>query len=220
MVSLFLVMLGIAGLILELKMPGVGLPAVVSALCFVLYFWAHSQLSGNFTILACLLFALGLILIGLEVFVVPGFGVTGISGIVLVLVSLALATLVKKPETTQEWLDFGTTLSTLGLALMAAVGAAFVLAWYLPHIPWASRLVLAPVSANEAFIEEEQGTAVLRSDLLGMIGVAATNLRPAGKARLGEEYVDVVAEGGYVYEGARVQVVEIEGNRVVVKEVT
>src|SRR5437588_12735235 len=100
--AVFLVMIGIACLILELKMPGVGLPGVLSALCFVLYFWAHSRLAGHLTMLALLLFVLGLILIALEVFVVPGLGITGISGVLLVLVSLTLATVLKKPETTQE----------------------------------------------------------------------------------------------------------------------
>jgi membrane-bound serine protease (ClpP class) len=202
-------------------MPGVGFPAVVSAICFVLYFWANSRMNGNFTVLAWLLFALGLILIGLEVFVVPGFGVTGISGIVLVVVSLGLATLIKKPETSQEWLDFGGTLSTLALALVGAVVGAMILGWYLPHIPYANRLVLAPLGEEEMGLtgEEEAVAQPTLADLLGAIGVAATPLRPAGKARIGEEFVDVVAEGSYVPEGTRVQVVEIEGNRVVVKEV-
>jgi membrane-bound serine protease (ClpP class) len=55
--------------------------------------------------------------------------------------------------------------------------------------------------------------------LLGAVGTSATMLRPAGMARFGDAYVDVVTEGGYVPAGARVQVIEIEGNRVVVKEV-
>jgi len=222
MVSVFLVMIGIVGLVLELKMPGIGLPGVVAALCFVLYFWAHSQLGTSLWLLAILLFVLGLILIGLEVFVVPGLGITGVSGIVLVVVSLALATLVKKPETTQEWLDFGTTLSTLGISLVSAIVLALVLAWYLPHIPWANRLVLAPPSEGAGLLEEEEAAAAVAesmSALLGAVGEAATDLRPAGKARFGEDYVDVVAEGSYVMAGARVQVIEMEGNRVVVKEV-
>lgn len=220
-VSLLLVMIGIAGLVLELKMPGVGLPAVISAICFILYFWANSRMNGNFTVLAWLLFALGLILIGLEVFVVPGFGVTGISGIVLVIISLGLATLIKKPETTQEWLDFGTTLSTLALALVGAVVTAMILGWYLPHIPYANRLVLAPLGEEQLVLagESELSLQPNLANLLGAIGVAATPLRPAGKAQIGDEFVDVVAEGSYVPEGTRVQVIEIEGNRVVVKEV-
>src|SRR5262249_20270879 len=143
----FLVMLGITGLILELKIPGFGLPGVVAALCFVLYFWAHSQLAGHLTMLAVLLFLLGLVLIGVEVFLIPAFGVTGASGIVLVIGILARAALVKKPETTQEWVDFGTTLSQFGVSMIAAVVAALALAWYLPHIPWANRLVLPPPTA-------------------------------------------------------------------------
>src|SRR5262249_30169379 len=138
---------GIAGLILELKMPGVGLPGVVAAVCFVLFFWAQS-FTGQFTLLAVLLFVLGLILIGLEVFVLPGLGVTGISGIVLVVGSLVLATLEKMPETTAEWLGLGATLTTFGMGLVAAIAAAFVLAWYLPHIPYANRLMLQPPGEN------------------------------------------------------------------------
>jgi membrane-bound serine protease (ClpP class) len=57
------------------------------------------------------------------------------------------------------------------------------------------------------------------SALLGAIGVAATPLRPAGKVKFGDDYIDVVAEGSYVPPGARVQVIEIEGYRIVVKEV-
>jgi membrane-bound ClpP family serine protease len=220
-VSVFLVMIGITGLILELKIPGVGLPGVVAALCFVLYFWAHYEpVRGHLTFLAILLFFLGLVLIGLEIFVIPGFGVTGISGIVLIIVSLGLVTLVKKPETTQEWLDFTATLTTLGLGLGGAVVGAMILAWYLPHIPWANRLVLVPPAEAPALVEEAgpSGEGSLAA-LLGTMGVAATALRPAGMARFGEAYVDVVTEGNYVAEGARVQVIEIEGNRIVVKEV-
>ncbi len=219
-VKIVLVMIGIAGLILELKMPGAGLPGVVAAVCFVLFFWAHSFV-GQFTLLAVFLFLLGLILIGLEIFVLPGFGVTGISGIALVIASLVLVTLERMPETTQDWVSVGTTVTTLGVSLLAAIVGACVLAWYLPHIPYASRLVLQPPGEDEQGVDRDAfgGRPDEAAALLGAIGVAATTLRPAGKVRFGDEYVDVVAEGAYVNPGARVQVVEIEGNRIVVKEV-
>jgi membrane-bound ClpP family serine protease len=220
MVSWFLVMVGIIGLVLELKIPGVGFPGVIAALCFVLYFWAQQeQMRGDLTMLAILLFVLGLILIAVEVFVFPGFGVTGVSGVLLMLVGLALVTVVKMPETTQEWVDFGSTLTLLGVGLVAAVGSAFVIGWYLPHIPYANRLVLPPPSDALDPFDEDLTAAESAASLLGAIGEAATTLRPAGKARFGEEFVDVVAEGSYVQPGARVQVIEIEGNRIVVKEV-
>jgi membrane-bound ClpP family serine protease len=215
-VNVILIMLGIVGLILELKMPGVTLPGILSAVCFVLFFWAYS-FTGQFTMLAVLLFVLGLILIGLEIFVLPGFGVTGISGIVLVIVSLALVTLEKMPETTGDWLDLGARLGTFGISLVAAIAGAFMLAWYLPHIPYANRLVLLPPSDEKTDAHAEEASA--RAALLGAIGVAETMLRPAGKARFGDDFLDVIAEGDYVNPGTRVQVIEIEGNRIVVKAV-
>jgi membrane-bound serine protease (ClpP class) len=219
LVNVLLIMIGIAGLILEFKMPGIGFPGVIAAVCFVLFFWAHSFV-GQFTMLAVLLFVLGLILIGLEIFVLPGFSVTGISGLVLLVGSLVLVTLERMPETTQDWVGLGTRISMFGISLVAAIVAAFILAWYLPHLPYASRLVLAPPNDeddNEADLLEPAPDS--RAGLLGAIGVAATTLRPAGKARFGDDYLDVIAEGDYVNPGSRVQVIEIEGNRIVVKEV-
>jgi membrane-bound ClpP family serine protease len=217
-VAVLLILVGITGLILELKIPGFGVPGVIAAICFTLYFWAHSQLSGHLTMLAVLL---GLALIAVEVFVLPGFGVTGISGILLVILSLALATLAQMPRTTYEWVEFGATLSSIGLTLTGAVAAAFAFAYYLPHIPYAKRLVLDAEREDERLEvpADVPSPSERYASLLGAIGEAATTLRPAGKARFGEEYLDVIAEGSYVQPGTRIQVVEIEGNRIVVKEV-
>lgn len=220
-VAMFLVVIGITGLILELKMPGVGIPGVIAAVCFVLFFWSQTQMNGQMTLLAVLLFLLGLVLLGIEIFLLPGFGVIGISGILLVLVGLGLATVERLPQTTDEWYRFGGTMTQFGISLCVAVGAAILVARYLPSIPYANRLVLAPPGEKEG---EEDTTAVsatyeLYANLLGAVGTAATTLRPAGIAQFGEALVDVVSEGNFVSAGTRVQVIEIEGNRVVVKEV-
>lgn len=218
-VNVVLVLLGIIGLILELKMPGFGLPGIMAAICFVLFFWAHSFV-GEFTMLAVLLFVLGLILIGVEVFLLPGLGVTGISGILLVVGSLVLVTMEKMPSTSQEWTSLGMTLTTFAATLVGAIIAAFTLGYYLPHIPYANRLMLAPPGEGEG--DQDSSAAddtESKAALLGAIGVAATTLRPAGKAQFGDDFLDVIAEGDYVNTGARVQVIEIEGNRIVVKEV-
>jgi membrane-bound serine protease (ClpP class) len=218
--SVVLVMLGITCLILELKMPGVVLPGVIAAVCFVLFFWSHSQLNGQITWLAILLFVLGLLLIALEVFVLPGFGVAGISGTVLVVGSLGLVAYGHWPHGNEEWVAFGHQLGPFGLSILGALVAAFVLARYLPSIPYVNRLILQPAGETEEGIQSAPDPMHAElAALLGAIGVAATPLRPAGKAQFGDAFVDVVAEGGYVVPGTRVQVIEIEGNRVVVKEV-
>jgi membrane-bound ClpP family serine protease len=218
--SVVLVMVGITCLILELKMPGVGLPAIIAAVCFVLFFWSHSQLNGQITWLAALLFVLGLLLIGLEVFVLPGLGVAGISGVVLVLGSLGLVAYGHWPQSNEEWVGFGRTIGPFGISILGAIAGALILGRFLPSIPYVNRLILRPeAEAVEAGEEPPVSTHPELAGLLGAIGVAATPLRPAGKVQFGDDFVDVVAEGGYVAPGSRVQVVEIEGNRVVVKEV-
>jgi membrane-bound ClpP family serine protease len=219
-VAMFLVILGITCLILELKMPGVGVPGVIAAVCFVLFFWSQTQ-NSEMAVLAVLLFILGLVLIGIEIFLLPGIGVTGISGILLMLAGLALATVEHLPQTSGEYVSFGFKLVQLGGAMVGSTVAAFVLARFLPHIPYANRLVLSPPGEKEGSenTTAASGTYEALAALLGAIGTAATALRPAGMARFGDAYVDVVSEGNFIPTGARVQVIEIEGNRVVVKEV-
>jgi membrane-bound serine protease (ClpP class) len=217
-VQILLIMVGIAGLILELKMPGLGIPGVVAALCFVLFFWSNSYHS-DFTMLAVFLFVLGLALIGLEIFVIPGFGVTGISGILLLVASLVLVTMERLPETASEVRSLGGTLLMFAGSAIGAIVAAFLVARSLPSIPYASRLMLNPPAESEEFQRTPGDRPELAAALLGAIGVAATPLRPAGKARFGEEFLDVIAEGDYVNPGSRVQVIEIESNRIVVKQV-
>ncbi len=216
-VRFLLIMLGIIGLILELKLPGATLPGVLSAVCFVLFFWANSFV-GQFTFLAVLLFILGLVLIAVEIFVIPGVSVPGIAGVLLVIVSLVLATLERMPETSDDWVSLGRTLTLFALSMAAAIVGAFTLAWYLPSIPYANRLILKPPT-DDADAEDQLGAAPSYAALLGAMGVAATPLRPAGKVQFGEDFLDVVAEGDYVNAGSRVQVIEVEGNRIVVKEI-
>ena len=95
-----------------------------------------------------------------------------------------------------------------------------LVAKYLPHIPILNRLLSRPPEESEDGVSEPDILmhAELRA-LLGAIGIAATPLRPAGKTQFGDSFIDVVAEGGYIMPGTRVQVIEVEGNRVVVKEV-
>jgi membrane-bound serine protease (ClpP class) len=219
-VSFFLIVIGFGCLILELKIPGMGIPGVISALCFVLFFWARLLGDGGqLTVLGILLFLLGLVLLAVEIFILPGFGVTGLSGIVLIVLGLGLATINRLPQTANEWLDFGNTVMGFGLGLIAATILALVIARYLPNIPYVNRLVLAPPTESPAAVEEKPALPGVEeaAALLGAIGTAATPLRPAGMAQFGDRYVDVITEGGYVEPGARVQVIEVEGNRIVVK---
>ena len=218
-VTIILVMVGFIGLILELKVPGLTVPGITAALCFILVFWSQSRFSGEMFVLALLLFLLGLALIGIEIFVLPGFGACGICGILCMLAGLGLVTLDKVPSDTGEWVRFGVRISTYLFAMMGALVLAFVIAKFLPQVPYANRMMLAPPTDTPSAGETDLPGASAALELLGAIGTTTTALRPAGVVRFGDKFVDVVSDGGFIPSGTRVQVITVEGTRIVVKEV-
>lgn len=213
-----LAIIAFLGLILEIKAPGMTVPIIVSAVCFLLLFWAHSWLSGQVNALAILLFLLGIVLLGVEIFVLPGFGVTGLSGIVLMLLGLSLVVVKQWPQTPDEYMAMGRNFGIFSGGLIFSILGAFAIARFLPHMPMFHRLILpAPDEATS----DAAGTLPPASSpgMLGAVGTAVTELRPAGRACFGDDYIDVTTEGGFVDAGKRVQIIEIDGLRVVVKSV-
>ncbi len=218
-VTIILVMVGFIGLILELKVPGLTVPGIIAALCFILVFWSQSRFSGEMFVLALLLFIMGLVLVGLEIFVLPGFGVCGICGIMCMLAGLGLVTLEKVPTDTGEWVKFGVRVSTYLFAMMGAMVFAFLIAKFLPQVPYANRMMLTPPTDQPNASESALPGASEAAELLGAIGTSTTSLRPAGVVRFGDKFVDVVSDGGFIPSGTRVQVIAVETTRIVVKEV-
>jgi len=218
-VTTLLVIVGFIGLILELKVPGTTVPGIVAALCFVLVFWAWGINNQAAAGLAALLFIVGLILVLIEVFVLPGFGMPGIVGVLLMLGALTLVTVEKFPEQGSDWIPIGSKMATYLFALVGAAIGAFTIVRFLPNIPGASRMILPTEAERELKSPTVMPGAALAASLLGAIGVATTMLRPAGSVQFGEAFVDVVSDGDFIPAGTRVQVVEVEGTRIMVKEV-
>jgi len=217
-VTVLLVVIGFTGLILELKVPGLTVPGILAALCFLLVFWAHSKFSGQTFSLALLLFLLGLVLVGVEIFVLPGFGACGIFGIMCMLAGLGLVTLDRVPETGSEWAKLGEKVSIYMFAMMGSFFLAFFIARFLPKLPGGNRLVLNTPSETGVPSDNLPGAGEA-AELLGAIGTTNTPLRPAGMVKFGDKFVDVVSDGGFILAGTRVQVIQVEGTRIVVKEV-
>ncbi|MBA4190156.1 MAG: hypothetical protein C0467_19400 [Planctomycetaceae bacterium] len=217
-VTVLLVVIGFTGLILELKVPGLTVPGIIAALCFLLVFWAHSKFSGQTFALALLLFLMGLVLVGMEIFVLPGFGACGIFGILCMLAGLGLVTLDKVPQTGGEWGKLGEKVSVYMFAMMGSFFLAFFLARFLPKLPGGNRLVLNTPSETGIPSDNLPGAGEA-AELLGAIGTTNTPLRPAGMVKFGDKFVDVVSDGGFIPAGTRVQAIQVEGTRIVVKEV-
>lgn len=222
--SWLLLFIGIFMLILELKLPGVGLPAITSALAFLLFFWGH-YLGGTADRLEIMLFLVGLICLALELFVFPGFGVFGVSGILMVLISVVMAShTFIWPTQEYEYRQMGRTLTQMTLTIVAVVAGAIVLGRYFPSLPFFRRMILVPEPLGE-FAESAGGKPPIDPEsstlffLIGETGRTTTVCRPSGKARFGELLVDVTADGFYLEADTPVEVIEVRGTRAFVKRI-
>jgi membrane-bound serine protease (ClpP class) len=190
------------------------------------FFWSRF-LGGTAGWLEVVLFLLGLICIALEIFVIPGFGVFGISGGLLVVASLVLASQTfSNPEPNRDFELMAETVGTLALSIIAVIAVGVAISRFLPHIPVFNQMILTPPGMEDGHYEpqlrpdmvDQLAAALVRHSLVGQRGEAVSMLRPAGKARIGERFVDVVSEGPFIRQGSTVEVIEVAGNRVVVRE--
>ncbi len=163
-------------LVIELKLPGIGLPAIISALAFLLFFWSH-YLSGTADQLEIILFLIGLVCLAVELFVFPGFGIFGMSGILLMLCSIVLAShTFVWPTHDYEYQELGHTLLQVTGMLVAVGGCAMVLARYFPSLPFFNRLVLKPEPWTR--VEADDSAAGPSREGLRVAGVLDRRDRP------------------------------------------
>lgn len=208
---LMLMMLG--GLYFELQTPGVGFAGLMALIGAALFFGPH-YIMGLAQSWELILFVLGIVLLLLELFVFPGFGVAGLSGIVLVVVSLGFSLIGNVGLAFPSGEVIGQAIWTLAITLVLLVMLMFSLARWLPRSDRFGQLVLAPeLSSAGGFT-----SADTHDELMGRVGKALTPLRPAGTAMFGEDRVDVITAGEFVASGSSVRVVKVRGSRVEVRE--
>jgi len=218
-----LITIGIIFIYLELHMPS-GLFVIGAVTSFSLFFWSRF-LGGSAGGLELTLFILGLVLLGLEIFVIPGFGVFGVSGILMTMVSLVMASnTFSGMSATESFEQSMGSLGSLAAALMVVIAVAAVLNRFLPSIPFINRLILTPpgYAANDSEGLHLKPSLMSRATVIGpitvgMIGTSASSLRPTGKAMFGDKYVDVVSDGAYIDHGTKIEVIRLAGNRIIVR---
>lgn len=214
--AFFLLFIGFVMLSSEASAPGVGIPGFLSLLCFGCFFWIKF-LAGTAEWLELLAFGLGLLCIGIELFVVPGVGVFGVGGVALTMLGVVLMSqtfVVPRNAYQVEVLTRGIWIA-LGSAAGLAVGIALIRA-LLPSVPLFRGLVMEP---PDGMTTETRERLTDYAHLEGCDGIATTSLRPSGKARFGEQIVAVVSDGTSVGLGEPVRVIEVRGNRIVVEPV-
>jgi membrane-bound serine protease (ClpP class) len=208
-ISSLLMSVGLLGLLVELRTPGFGVPGAAGVLALGLFLWGHwiVQLAGWEELL---LLSVGLVLLLLEAFVIPGFGLAGGLGLLAIVGALGL-TLVGEGATAAALMR---ALGRASISILIAIGAALALMRFLPRLPFGRRLVLG--SEMAADLGYESAPAADRQ-WLGRSGTALSPLRPSGVAEIEGRRVDVVSDGSFIETGALIEVIRVDGNRVVVR---
>ena len=216
-VAWLLLLVGGAGLYIELQSPGIGLGGFLALVCFVLFFWSH-YLGGTATWLEILLFLAGAVCLLLELFILPGFGVFGLGGGLLIIASLVLAsqTFVFPRHEYEVPQLLSSMLVISGVFVGFTAGAVFARR-YLQYVPMLNRVILEPATGLELEQIARREALVDYSHLVGHAGVTTTPLSPSGKAHIGSDHLDVMTEGEFVPRGTAVTVVRVRGNQVLVR---
>ena len=215
MVSGILIMIIVGGIYFELQTPGMGFPSIAALIAAALYFAPH-YLNGLAEHWEIILFVVGVGLIILEIFAFPGFGVAGISGIILVISALVLS------MTLNFGFDFTFSPPTLIIKKIAIV-LGFSAAGFISSIWLGMKLINADTRLGTIALKTEMSkeTGFISQDiamynLVGKTGRAVTFLRPAGKVELENEIYDAVSEFGVIEKDTEVKVIRFENSQLVV----
>ncbi len=211
-ISSLLIMVGLIGIYTEIKSPGWGLPGTIGLSALVLFF-GSAYILQLASIIEILMFIGGVTLLMLEIFVIPGFGVAGVSGIILMLAALLLSLMSGVPYFDMDMIS--SALLQLTISIVLAIIGMITLAKFLPKFKTFNKLILI----NEEKAEEGYTSNPDFKGLIGTEGITLTPLRLSGAANINGNRIDVVSDGDYIKKGAKVQVIFTEGMRVVVKEI-
>lgn len=216
-----LLAIAIIGGYIEFQNPGLILPGI-TALVALAIFLAAPYAAGLADVWTFALLGIGIILVLVELFVIPGFGLIGLLGGAMILVGL-LTTFVPRDPTaplsfdmTNFWSALRTGLLVIFSAIMVSIAGIAMLLRYLPTMPVARGLLIETPDAAVLAIDNPTRSAIE----IGDIGIVESPLRPGGKARFGQEVFEVQSQGDYVERGEKVRVVKREGAVVFVRTLT
>lgn len=224
-----LVALGVLLILTDLLAGGFGLIGLAGIGLVILFFWGHA-LAGLAGWEGIALVGLGIVLIGVEIFLIPGFGIAGVAGLAALIGGLFISLIGGRIVTTADLVRAGATV--LGALAALALGLA-VLIRYLPRWGRLQGLILQSqvgqsnptpqVRRRRLWLEGQRLEAQMPAQttepvsLLGAVGVALSDLRPSGIAEIAGMRVDVVTQGSYIAAGEPVEVVADEGYRRIVR---
>ena len=219
-----LVMIAMIGIYTEINTPGLGLPGAVAVIALGILFGSKFLIGmANWWEIA--VFVVGLALLMVEIFVIPGFGVAGISGVLLILFAMVAMMVGNPPDELPipvsqfDWTLFEDHLVWTCIGFILFTICAYFLARYLPRIPVANRVILTPPpDTTTARAGGQPAPAPPAPVNIGDEGISLSPLRPSGNARIAHHRVTVVTRGELIDAQRKIKVITIEGNSIIVQE--
>jgi membrane-bound serine protease (ClpP class) len=176
-------------------------------------FFAPNYMIGLVESWEVALFIVGIILLVIEIFIIPGFGIAGAGGLLLVITSLLTSLIGNVGLDFPSFAQITSAIWTMAITLVLFIVLLFSLGRYLPKSSRFGRMVLVPELGSISGYT----SADTHDELMGQTGQALTVLRPSGVAVIGGQRVDVVSQGDFIPQGTAVQVVQVQGSRVEVR---
>ncbi|PZV84014.1 membrane-bound serine protease (ClpP class) [Algoriphagus aquaeductus] len=214
-ISGVLILIIIGGIYFELQTPGIGFPLLAAIIATLLYFIPYylNGLADNWEIL---MFVIGVILLAVELFVIPGFGIFGVLGIIMILGGLVLGMLPNQDfnfDFVPASQLFGALLTVI-LAALASVGLVF---WLTPKVNEWGAFRTITLSTTQ---DRSQGytSSIYSENLKGKIGTVHSRLRPSGKVEIEGEIYDAYSRGEFLEQGEKIMVISTEGTSLRVKK--
>ncbi len=211
---LLLIILG--GIYFELQTPGIGFPLLAASIAALLYF-VPLYLDGMAANWEILLAIIGFVLLAIEFFVIPGFGIAGISGIVLIVMAFALSMVGNQgfdfsPVSSRE---LTVAFATVVISMFVSVILAFITGRSLMRSARFGKMVLqTTMESGSGFVSTDAGL----HSLIGSNGITDTLLRPSGKVLIGARIYDAVADNAFIEKGINVTVKSVSGQSLVVSK--
>lgn len=209
-----LLIIGIAGVYIEMKTPGFGAPGIIGIVAFALYFLG-GYIAGLSGAEWMLVFAIGLILVIVEIFVFPGTIVPGLIGAGMILAALVMAMVDRWPgmPALPGLPQLRLPLTNLLIGFGGGAAAVWLLSRWLQH----TSLFRAIIPASASGVASVQARGLAQSARVGQVGVAQSVLHPGGKAQFGEELLDVMTQGEMITKGAKVRIIAHSGTEAIVE---
>lgn len=222
-ITVLLFIVGLIAAYIELAAPGIGVGGLLAGLCFGLFFWSRF-FGGTAGWLEVLLFLSGVCFLAVELFVIPGFGVAGFCGLLLIIGSLVMASERWSGSQGVSLNDVLASLLTVCVAGVGSIAGMWAASRYFGGLKIFRHLTLEPPQAVAAgsslagarSVEESHRTVPLA---IGDVGVADSMLRPAGRAKFGDAYYDVVTDGSFVDPGKSIRIIKLSGTHITVRQI-